>query len=282
MKTVFITGCSAGFGKETALLLAAKGYRVLAGIRDAGTSNSLVAEELSNNSNIKVIELDLASVESITLAVNSINKNHKIDVLINNAGICGVGFTETHSVEKVKKIFDINVFGLYELTRQIIPVMRKQKEGLIICVTSIVGRIVMPLWGAYSASKFAAEAFAETWRFELKPLGIDSVIVEPGPHPTTSMGSKMMAYSADMPPMDVIMEYGQVANSMQEFSAQLIQEVKNGTYQKPEEVAKAIAELIEMPYGKRPIRTVVDRSTKDALNGLNNCTEAMYRQIYPD
>jgi NAD(P)-dependent dehydrogenase (short-subunit alcohol dehydrogenase family) len=158
--------------------------------------------------------------------------------------------------------------------------MREQKEGLIISVTSIVGRVVMPLWGAYSASKFAVEAFAETWRFELMPLGIDSVIVEPGPHPTTSMGTKMAPYSAEMPSMEVVRQYGPVAQSMQQFGEQLKQEIENGTFQKPEGVAQAIARLIEKPFGKRPMRNIVDRQLKEALTGLNNYTDAMYQQMY--
>lgn len=279
MKTVLITGCSAGFGKETAVMLASKGYQVIAGIRNIKTSNREVAEELLKNSNIEILELDLSSIDSIEAAIISL-QNKKIDVLVNNAGICGIGFTEAHSVDKVKKIFDINVFGTYELTRRIIPGMREHKEGLIINVSSIVGRIVMPLWGAYSASKFAIEAFAETWRYELMPLGIDSVIVEPGPHPTTSMGGKMASYSAEMPPMEVIGQYGPVAASIQEFSEQLKQEVMNGTFQKPEGVAVAITELIEMPFGKRPMRTVVDRNLKETLSGLNNYTDSMYQQMY--
>lgn len=280
MKTVLITGCSAGFGKITAELLASQGYTVLAGIRNMRTINQAVSEELSRQKNIEVIELDLASLESITSAVNLI-KTRRIDILVNNAAVCGIGFTEAHSVDKVKNIFEINVFGLYELTRQIIPIMRNQKEGLIISVSSIVGRIVMPIWGAYSASKFAVEALAETWRYELMPLGIDSVIVEPGPHPTTNMGTKMAAYSAEMPAMETLKQYGSVTQSLQEFEKQLKLEIENGTYQKPEGVAKAIAELIEKPMGKRPMRTVVDRQLKDVLMDLNSFTDTMYQQIYP-
>lgn len=242
-------------------------------------SNREVASALSEKSNIEVIELDLASMNSITSAVHSL-KNRSIDILINNAGICGVGFTESHSVDKVKKIFDINVFGLYELTRNIIPIMREQTSGLIISVTSIVGRMVMPLWGAYSASKYAVEALAETWRFELMPLGIDSVIVEPGPHPTTGMGTKMAPYSAEMPSMEVISQYGAVAQSLQQFGEQLKQEVMNGTFQKPEGVAQAITKLIEIPHGQRPMRTVVDNRYKEVLSGLNKYTDTMYHQMY--
>lgn len=279
MKTVLITGCSAGFGKVTAELLASKGYTVLAGIRNTQTSNQSVAEELSQLSNVEILDLDLASSESITNAVNSI-KNHKIDILINNAGISGIGLTELHSVDRMKKIFEINVFGLYELTRQIIPQMREHKSGLIISVTSIVGRVVMPFWGVYSASKFAVEALAETWKYELSPLGIDSVIVEPGPHPTTSLGSKMQDFSGDMTQMDVMQQYGPVAQMIQEFSEQMKQDVENGTFQKPEGVAEAIFQLIETPSGERPMRTVVDRQLAEALSGLNSFTDAMYAQMY--
>lgn len=279
MKTAFITGCSAGFGRATAELLANRGYHVIAGIRNIETSNHLIAGQLAQHPSIEPIELDLASTDSIQRVSDQL-KNRRIDVLINNAGVCGTGFTETHSIEKVRQIFEVNVFGLYELTRQMIPIMRRQKEGLIIRVTSIVGRVVMPLWGAYSASKFAVEAFAETWRYELRPLGIDSVIVEPGPHPTTGLGLKMAPLSGEMPAMDVIQQYGSVALSMQEFGAKLKQEIENGTFQKPEGVAHAVLNLIEMPAGKRPMRTVVDKWMNEPLTRLNNFTDAMYQGIY--
>lgn len=279
MKTVLITGCSAGFGKVTAELLAQNGYSVLAGIRNTQSTNKVVAEELNAIKNIEVFEIDLGSSESIGMAVKNL-KGKKIDVLVNNAGTCGIGFTECHSVENVKQIFEVNTFGLYELTRQIIPVMREQKSGLIISVTSIVGRIVMPMWAAYAASKFAVEAFAETWKYELMPLGIDSVIVEPGPHPTTALGMKMAPLSAEMPAPEVIQSYGPIAQSMQKFSEQLKNEIENGTFQKPEGVAEAIKNVIEMPAGSRPMRTVVDRQLKEVLTGLNNYTDAIYEQMY--
>lgn len=278
-RTVFITGCSAGFGKVTAELLAEKGYTVLAGVRNSTTANKAVSDELAKKDNIEVVELDLASVASISAAVEQV-KDRQIDVLINNAGVCGTGFTEMHVVDKMKKVFEINVFGLYELTRQMIPHMRERKSGLIISVTSVVGRVVMPVWGVYCASKFAVEALAETWRYELMPLGIDSVIVEPGPHPTTSMGSKMEAYSAAMPSMELLQQYGPVAQSIQEFGAQLQEAVANGTDQKPEGVAEAIAHLIEKPMGQRPMRTVVDKQLQEVLEGLNNYTDTMYRHMY--
>lgn len=279
MKSVLITGCSAGFGRITAEELANRGYNVIAAIRNTKTSNKEIADELSKLKNIEICELDLVSAESITSAVCTL-KNRKIDVLINNAGVCGTGFSESHSIEKVKQIFETNVFGLYELTRQIIPLMREHKEGLIICVTSIVGRIVMPIWGAYSASKFAVEALAETWRYELMPLGIDSVIVEPGPHPTTSMGSKMAGYSGEMPSLEILQQYGPVTQGMQEFGDKLMRDIENGTFQKPEGVAKTIAEIIEKPIGQRPMRTVVDQQLKEVLNELNNYTDTLYQNIY--
>ncbi len=279
MKTVLITGCSAGFGRITAEMLAAKGYSILAGMRNIKDSNAVVARELGAVNGIEIIDLDLASAAGISEAVQSLG-DRRIDVLVNNAGVSGTGFTETHSVDKLKAIFEINVFGLYELTKQLIPRMREQKDGLIISVTSIVGRMVMPVWGAYSASKFAVEALAETWRYELMPLGIDSVLVEPGPHPTTSLGGKMAAYSSAMPAMEVLAEYGPVAQSLQQFGDQLRREIEEGTFQRPEGVAEAIAGLIEMPKGQRPMRTVVDRQLKEVLDGLNRYTEGIYEQLY--
>ena len=279
MKTVLITGCSSGFGRLTAELLAANNMRVLAGIRNAGTDNKEVADELKTRENIEVIDIDLASVESIRTAVKNL-ENGTIDILINNAGVCGIGFAEMHEVEKVKKIFDVNVFGTYELTRLIIPKMREQQSGLIITVTSIVGRVVMPNWTAYAASKFAAEAMAETWRYELAPLGIESVIVEPGPHPTTGMGMKMAPYSAGMPDMEIFQQYGPVAGAIQQFHEQLQKDVASGNFQQPQNVADAVLELIKTPSGKRDFRTVVDKQMQELLSNLNSYTDKMYQSMF--
>lgn len=279
MKTVLITGCSSGFGKITAEQLADNGYRVFAGVRNTETSNKEVADELSKNSNIEVVNLDITSSESIAKVVAKL-QGETIDVLVNNAGVAGTGFAEMHDVEKVKQIFQTNVFGLYELTNRLLPTFRKQKSGLIVSVTSVVGRMVMPMWGAYSASKFAVEAFAETWRYELMPLGIDSVLVEPGPHPTTGIGMKMEPFTAPMPEMDVFQQYGPVADAIQSFGEQMKISLENGTFQKPEGVANAIVQLIETPYGQRPMRTVVDEQLAPVLEGLNDYTDQMYRQMY--
>ena len=279
MKTVLITGCSSGFGRLTAELLAKNGMYVLAAMRNTTGSNRGVADKLSAKENIEVFELDLSSVDRIQkLAGISIQKN--VEILINNAGVAGVGLSELHEVEKMKKIFDVNVFGTYELTRNIIPFFRTKKSGLIITVSSIIGRIVMPNWAAYSASKFALEALAETWRFELAPLGIESVIIEPGPHPTTGMGAKMGAYSAEMPAMEIFQQYGPVAGAIQQFHQQLQKDMENGNYQKPETFAEAMFNLIQKPQGQRPFRTVVDKQLEKVLTSLNNYTDEMYKQMF--
>ena len=279
MNTVLITGCSSGFGRVTAELLAQNGMLVLAAMRNTSTTNKEVADELSAKGNIEVFDLDLSDMDSIQKMTNiAIEKN--VEILINNAGVAGVGLSELHEVEKMKKIFEINVFGTYELTRSLIPYMRNKQAGLIITVSSIVGRIVMPNWAAYSASKFALEAIAETWRYELAPLGIESVIMEPGPHPTTALGSKMGDYSADMPAMEVFQQYGPVAGAIQQFHQQLQKDVESGNYQKPESFAEAMLKLIQTPKGQRPFRTVVDKQLENVLAGLNNYTDEMYKQMF--
>jgi short-subunit dehydrogenase len=170
-KVILITGVSSGFGKYTAELLAQQGHIVY------GTSRN----ELQVNKNIRLINMDVTNMQSVENAVNIvIEKEGKIDVLINNAGMGLGGPIEAFTEEEAYLQMNSNFMGTYRLCKAVLPVMRKRKNGLIINISSIGGLMGLPFQGFYSASKFAVEGFSEALRFETKQFNIKVVLVNPG------------------------------------------------------------------------------------------------------
>ncbi|MCM2284387.1 MAG: SDR family oxidoreductase [Desulfobacula sp.] len=172
-KTVLVTGASSGIGKCTAEYLAAKGYRVY------GTSRR--PESCPEIKNGFMINMDVRDTASVKEAVSHIvEKEGRIDVLFNNAGVGIGGAIEDTSTEMVKALFDTNFFGVYRVLQEVLPIMKQQSNGLIINMSSIGGIIGLPFQGIYSASKFAVEGLTEALWKELSPTDIKVVLIEPG------------------------------------------------------------------------------------------------------
>lgn len=176
-KTILITGCSSGIGYDAALSLSQRGHWVVASCRKEEDTKKLKALGL------KVVHMDINDSQSITKAFEEVlaMTSGRLDVLINNAGYGQAGALEDVSREALRTQFETNVFGLMDLTRLAIPVMRQQGQGRIINVSSILGLISMPFRGAYNASKYAVEGLSDTLRLELKSSGIQVITIEPGP-----------------------------------------------------------------------------------------------------
>jgi len=175
-KTIFITGASSGIGKATSLLFARKGWNVIATMRSPEKE-----KELSLLNEILLLAADVTDTKSISLAIEQgIAKFGQIDVLLNNAGYGQQGIFEAISPEKIREQFEVNVFGLMETTRAILPHFRSRKTGTIINITSGVGRVTVPLVSIYAASKFAVEGFSESLSYELDSQNIKVKIIEPG------------------------------------------------------------------------------------------------------
>ena len=189
-KTVLITGASSGFGKEAVKLFHKNGWNVIATMRSPEKET-----ELSALGDVLTTKLDVTDKASIEIAVNAgIEKFGAIDVLVNNAGYGAFGALEAASEEEIKKQFDVNFFGLIEVTKAVLPTMRKQKSGVIINVSSIGGRITFPFCTLYHATKFAVEGLTESLQYELNPLDINLKIVEPGGYKTEFSGRSMALY----------------------------------------------------------------------------------------
>lgn len=174
-KVIFITGASSGIGLASAKMLLKEGHIVYGAARRL--ENMAEIEQLGG----RTIKLDVTDSDAIKLAVDRIvAEQGRIDVLLNNAGYGMFGAVEDVSLTEAKRQFDVNVFALAEVTKAVAPVMRENKSGKIINISSMGGKMHTPLGGWYHSSKYAVEGLSDCMRFELKQFGIDVVLIEPG------------------------------------------------------------------------------------------------------
>ena len=182
-KIVVITGSSSGIGLLTAIEFARTGYFVVATMRDLSRAGRLeeAAQKAGVREKLDLRRLDVTEFDSIPGVVDSIVRDHgRIDVLVNNAGFSVAGFSEDLALSDYRHQFETNFFAAVAMSKAVLPVMRRQKSGHLIQVTSVAGRVATPLLSAYSSSKHALEGFSESLRIETHALGIRVVLVEPG------------------------------------------------------------------------------------------------------
>lgn len=176
-KTIIITGASSGIGKETALFFSRNNWNVIAASRNI----EKMKQDFKEYENIYSVELDVRNSESINNVIKELATKYKtIDVLVNNAGFALKGIFEYIKPEQIRNQFETNVFGLMDITRKLIPIMRRQGFGTIINISSIGGIIGFPLYSMYQASKFAVEGFSESLSYELQRFNIKVKLIEPG------------------------------------------------------------------------------------------------------
>ena len=174
-KVILITGASSGIGKDTALNLIKEGHIVYGAARRISKMKDIV--EAGGHS----IKMDILSNEDVDRALDQvISEQNRIDVLVNNAGYGLWGAVETISIDEAKRQFDVNIFGLAYLTKKVIPLMRNQKSGKIINMSSMGGKVYTPFGAWYHATKYALEGWSDCLRIELKDFGIDVILIEPG------------------------------------------------------------------------------------------------------
>jgi len=233
-KVALVTGSSSGIGLESALALARDGYKTFASMRDIKKSGELEQAAKKENLSIEIIQLDVDKEESIISAIKKIVSDcGRIDVLINNAGYGQFGCTEDVSVNDFRKQFETNFFSIVKIIQEISPIMRKQKSGNIINISSVAGRMGLPGSPAYISSKFALEGLGECLRYELGQFGIKTTLIEPGVIKTNFFESMLIPDSTKDP------KYKEITDHILSGLRMMVQ---MGT--PPSEVAKVIMKAI--------------------------------------
>ncbi len=279
MKNVFITGSSSGFGKLTTEALLARGHNGFATMRAPHGDNAEAAEALrafEGEGRVHVIECDVTDDIMVEKAVRAaLEAEGHIDVVVNNAGAGSMGMTEAFTPEAMHALFDLNVYGPHRVNRWALRAMRDRGAGgLLVHVSSTLGRMVVPYCGAYTASKFALEGLAESYRYELAPDGIDSVIVEPGGFATNFLAAMRKADDAAC-----LANLGPSGDAPDAFWGRLGAQRATDDAPPPTLVADAIVGLIEMD-GPRPLRTVVDPRRSAGPEALNTAQAALQRSVF--
>jgi NAD(P)-dependent dehydrogenase (short-subunit alcohol dehydrogenase family) len=240
-RVAVITGSSSGIGFETALLLARSGFHTYATMRNLEKSKNITEIANTEKLPLQVVQLDVNDDISVKNAIDKIvaaAENERIDVLVNNAGYGLFGPLEDISIEEIKAQFETNFFGVIRVTQQVLPVMRKQNSGgsTIVNVSSVGGRIGIPVLSAYQSTKFALEGLSESMSYELEPFGIRVVIIEPGFIRTNIINSSTSAEKA----LDSKSPYFSLTQKVKNQFKSMMENASSP----PEEVAKVILQAI--------------------------------------
>ncbi|WP_416825109.1 oxidoreductase [Ectobacillus polymachus] len=238
-KVAVVTGTSSGFGLLTALELAKREYDVIATMRNVDARFNLVeeAKRIGVANRIQVHQLDVTSEESMKQFLPALEELQQVHVLVNNAGYAAGGFVEEIPLEEYKRQFETNLFGVIRVTQAVLPFMRKQRYGKIINMSSISGRIGFPGISPYVASKHALEGWSECLRLEVKPFGIEVILIEPGSYKTNiwSSGKHITEASESSPYYDYM---SQIESYLDKGESK---------FGDPKEVAEKIAQIAEQP-----------------------------------
>jgi NADP-dependent 3-hydroxy acid dehydrogenase YdfG len=274
-QNVLITGTSSGFGNLTALALASRGHRVFATMRDPDGKNREHAARLRAVKGIEVLALDVTSEPSVDAAVASAQRSAgHLDAVVNNAGLAIIGLAETITPDQLLRLFDTNVVGVQRVDRAVLPAMRARRSGLLVHVSSGLGRIVIPVVALYGSTKFALEAISDAYRYELKACGVEVTVVQPGAYPT-ELGS----VDPDGADQARAKGYGALEGALESFHKRAIAMKSSPNAPNPQEVADAIVKLIETPAGQRPARIAVDAMKSPLVPRLNEAHAQAQREL---
>ena len=272
---VLITGSSTGFGRLMAETLARNGHTVFATMRDPAGRNATNAGEIRELAKkeslpLHVLEMDVTDDVSVEQAVRTaVEQAGRIDVAINNAGYGISGLMEATTTEQAQQIMNTNFFGCVRVNRAVLPYMRRQRNGLLLHISSGAGRLVVPGFGFYCATKFAMEALGEAYHYELAGQGIESSIVEPGAYQTAVFENFVIA--ADKARTDTYGAANQIADQ--------VGEALTSSAGNAQEVADAVLRIVETPAGKRELRYRVSVTSigVDEINAL--CANVQGRML---
>ena len=270
-KVAVVTGSSSGMGFETSLALARNGFYTYATMRNIEGGGAKQLADIAKNENLplEVIQLDVNNDKSVTDAINSIAKEkNRIDVVVNNAGYDLMGALEESSMDEIKAQFETNFFGAVRVMQAVIPMMRKQRAGIIVNTTSLGGRISFPLNSPYHATKFALEGLSESVQYELEPFGIKTIIIEPGGIGSNFLKNLKMATKTSDP---LNSPYRSIENRVSEFFKHWSQNLMH-----PSEVAKVILQAVTSD--NPDFRYVVGKDAVMALEARRSMSDREFQE----
>jgi NAD(P)-dependent dehydrogenase (short-subunit alcohol dehydrogenase family) len=281
-QTILVTGSDSGFGRLTVEILARQGYTVFAGMRAVAGRNAPAAEELRalaerEHLALHIVEIDITDDASVEQAIESVvGITGRLDVVVNNAGIAYGGPLEAFTLKQVQQQFDTNVFGVLRVNRAALPHMRRQGSGLLLQIGSLAGRLALPFLGLYGATKFALEGLTESYRDELAPFGIDAAIIEPGTYPTPIDAKHQDAADTERAAL--------YQTAFDGFMTPFYAENRSATPPNPQEVADAVARVIALPAGERPLHTIVaptaQRQAPQTINdAVTQATQSFFEAL---
>jgi NAD(P)-dependent dehydrogenase (short-subunit alcohol dehydrogenase family) len=271
-KTAIVTGSSSGIGKEISLILARNGYNTFATMRnlDKATEIQTIADS-ENLQSLNFEQLDVTSQNSVYKAITNIyDKTGRIDILVNNAGYGLIGAFEDTSIDEVKDQYETNFFGLIRTTQAVLPIMRKQESGLIVNISSGVGRFGIPTLSSYSSTKFALEGLTESMSYEVEPFGIRTVLIEPGVIRTNFFNSTIVAKKSQ----DSNSPYYEFMRSMEKDFTQLM---KNNS-STPEHVAKVVLDSITAENPK--LRYLAGQDVEEWIDAKKKMTDEEFHNMF--
>jgi len=235
-RVAIVTGSSSGIGFEISLMLARNGLTTYATMRDLHKSSMLTSIADKEKIPLRCVQLDVTDDMSVKQAIETIlNESHNIDILINNAGYGLSGALEDLLIDEIKLQFDTNFFGLIRATQSVLPIMRNQRSGIIVNISSGLGRFGIATSSAYASSKFAVEGLTESMSYELEPFGIKTILIEPGIIKTNFIKAAVLAQKSKDPNSP----YFQYMNNMDEGMKKLIENSES-----PEYVARVVLDAI--------------------------------------
>jgi NAD(P)-dependent dehydrogenase (short-subunit alcohol dehydrogenase family) len=259
MKTWFITGASRGFGLLIARAALARGDKVVATARNPQS----VIEALGATPNLLALPLDVSDEAAAQAAARqAVERFGRIDVLVNNAGYGLLGAVEESSGEEVRKVYETNVFGLLNVTRAVLPVLRRQRAGHVINLSSVGGYAAYHGWGVYGSTKFAVEGISEALALELKPLGVHVTVVEPGFFRTDFLDASSLSSTAAR-----IGDYAETVGAMREIAVQVHRQQQGD----PDKLAAAMLVLADAP--QPPLRLQLGSDTVARVREKNSAVE---------
>ncbi|MBL0923957.1 MAG: SDR family oxidoreductase [Sphingomonadaceae bacterium] len=276
-KSILITGSSSGFGYAGALHYARAGAKVIASMRNLPRKevDELKAEATKEKLDISIIEIDVTSDEQVAKGVAEAERiaGGPLDVLVNNAGIGYAGPIELQDMEATKLIFDTNVYGPHRMARAVLPAMRKAKRGLIFNISSQLGRVIVPSAGHYSPTKFALEAMSEAMAYELVPHNIEVCVIQPGGYPTKVWVNRNMLAKELKARLKA-----DEATAYPALVARMGEEDGGGRNADVYDIPRAIAKIVAMAAGTRPLRRAVHPGSKpqEAINKVSAETQVAW------